>query len=392
MKSNLKMKKILLLLLPLIIICGCKSRTWFKISGHVEERTKDYIYLNRVNVNTLAFIDSAKIRKNGKFVFNAKTNDPDFFQVGYSDADFITILASPKENIKIDFHGKNLYQDYDISGSEGSEQVKILDSQLAEARIKLDSLKAQYNSASKEPGFDEKALLIETRFNDELKNIRKKNIEFIITHTRSMASLKALYQKIDDNTYVLYDPKDLQYLKIVSDSLGKYYPNSRHVQALSEDLKKELSQLYSQRIENMTDTLPEIKLDPVLQDINGKRIALSSLHGKVVLLTFWSVQSKECIAENLQLKEVYRTYNKKGFEIYQINLDTDEELWKREVSFDELPWINTREDDPSNPVNAKLFNIRTLPANYLFGRDGSIIGKDLHGRALQIKLNQLFVN
>lgn len=386
------MKRILILVLPIILIYGCKPRNSFKINGHVKERTKEYIYLNRVNVNTLAFVDSAKIRKNGKFVFKGKTWDPDFFQLGYSDADFITILASPKEKIRINFNGKYLYQDYEISGSEGSEQVKMLDKQLAEARLKLDSLKAEYNTVSKEPGFDKKAPLIETKFNDELKDIRKKNIEFIITHTKSMASLKALYQKIDDNTYVLYDPKDLQYLKIISDSLGKYYPNSRHVQALSEDLKKELSQLYSQRIENMTDTLPEVKLDPVLQDINGKRIALSSFRGKVVLLTFWSVQSKECIAENLQLKEVYRVYNKKGFEIYQINLDPDEDLWRREVRFDELPWINTREDDPSNPVNAKLFNVRALPANYLFGKDGSIIGRDLHGRALQIKLNQLFPN
>ena len=65
-----------------------------------------------------------------------------------------------------------------------------------------------------------------------------------------------------------------------------------------------------------------------------------------------------------------RTYNKKGFEIYQINLDEDEEAWKAEVRFDELPWISTREDDPCNPVNAMLFNVRTLPANYLFSSEG----------------------
>ena len=34
-----------------------------------------------------------------------------------------------------------------------------------------------------------------------------------------MASLKAVYQRIDENMYVLYEPHDLQYLKIVSDSL-----------------------------------------------------------------------------------------------------------------------------------------------------------------------------
>ena len=57
-----------------------------------------------------------------------------------------------------------------------------------------------------------------------------------------MASLKALYQRIDENTYVLYEPRDLQYLKIISDTLGRYYPNSKHVQALAEDLKNEMNQ------------------------------------------------------------------------------------------------------------------------------------------------------
>ena len=85
----------------------------------------------------------------------------------------------------------------------------------------------------------------------------------------------------------------------------------------------------------------------ILKNIDGKRIALSSLKGKYVLLTFWSFRSKECIAENLQLKEFYKLYNNKGFEIYQINLDENEADWKAAVKFDELPWISTREDDPA---------------------------------------------
>jgi peroxiredoxin len=54
-------------------------------------------------------------------------------------------------------------------------------------------------------------------------------------------------------------------------------------------------------------------------------VSLSSLKGKIVLLSFWSVRSKECIADNLQLKEIYKTFKEKGFEIYQINLDQNEE-------------------------------------------------------------------
>jgi len=384
------MKRSLIFLLPLLIAAGCQSKNTFTINGFVKEPAKKTVLLNRVNVNTLIFIDSSKIRNNGKFKFRIKADEPDFYQLGLSNKDFITILAEPGEKINLVFNGNSLSQDYTVTGSVGSDKIRMLDMRLTRTKMKLDSLRNIYETASKEPGFDEKGPLLENEFDKVLKDIRKKNIEFIISNTKSMASIKALYQRIDDNTYVLYDPRDLQYMKIISDSLRRYYPNSKNVKALNEDVKRELNQMYQRQFQNLASNSPEIKLDPNLEDINGNRIALSSLRGKVVLLTFWSVESKECVAENLQLKDVYKTYNKKGFEIYQINIDEDEEKWKREVKFDELPWINTREDDPQNLKNAVLYNVRVLPTNYLYDRDGNITGSNLHGKYLQIKLNQLF--
>jgi thiol-disulfide isomerase/thioredoxin len=384
------MKRSLIFLLSLLIVAGCQNKNTFTINGVVKEAKNRTLLLNKVNVNTLMFIDSSKISKNGKFKFKIEATEPDFFQLGFSNTDFITILAEPGEKINLVFKGNSLSQDYIVTGSEGSEKIRMLDMRLARTKMKLDSLRNIYEAASKEPGFDEKGPLIESEFDKILKEIRKKNIEFIISNTKSMASIKALYQRIDDNTYVLYDPRDLQYMKIISDSLGRYYPNSKNVQALAEDVKRELNQMYSRRFQDLASTSPETKLDPNLKDINGKRIALSSLRGKVVLLTFWSVESKDCIAENLQLKDIYKTYNKRGFEIYQINVDEDEGKWKREVKFDELPWINTREDDPKNPKNAVLYNVKVLPTNYLYDRDGNITGSNLHGKYLQIRLNQLF--
>lgn len=384
------MKRSLIFLLPLLIAAGCQNKNTFTINGVVKEAKNKTLLLNKVNVNTLMFIDSSKIRNNGKFKFKIEATEPDFYQLGFSNTDFITILAEPGERINLVFKGNSLSQDYTVTGSEGSEKIRMLDMRLARTKMKLDSLRNIYEAASKEPGFDEKGPLIESEFDKILKETRKKNIEFIISNTKSMASIKALYQRIDDNTYVLYDPRDLQYMKIISDSLGRYYPNSKNVQALAEDVKRELNQMYARQFQNLASSSPEIKLDPNLKDINGNRIALSSLRGKVVLLTFWSAESKDCIAENLQLKDIYKTYNKKGFEIYQINVDEDEGKWEREVKFDELPWINTREDDPKNPRNAMLYNVKALPTNYLYDRDGNITGSNLHGRYLKIKLNQLF--
>jgi hypothetical protein len=384
------MKRTFLLLLPILLLAGCQDKNTFTVKGVIRDPQKKAVALNRVDVNRLVLIDSSKISGNGSFKFRVKSTGPEFYQIGYSDSDFVTLLAEPGERIKVSFNGKTTSGDYTVTGSKGSEDVRMLDMRLADAKRKLDSLRVVYADASGKPGFDDKKSLLENEFNDILKELRKKNIEFIISNTRSMASLKAVYQRIDDNAYVLNEPRDLQYMKIISDSLGRYYPGSKNVKALAEDLKNELNQMYSNQIQSMASKSPVAKLDPNLKDITGKRIALSSLKGKVVLLTFWSVDSKECIAENLQLKDIYKTFSKKGFEIYQINVDESEQKWKDEVRFDELPWINTREDDPLSPANAILFNVRNLPANFLFDRDGTIIGSNLHGRSLQIRLNQLF--
>ena len=386
------MKRSLLLLLPLLLLAGCQNKNTFTVKGLISEPQKKAVALNRVDVNRLVLIDSSKISSNGSFKFKVKSSGPEFYQLGYSDSDFVTLLAGPGEKIKVSFNGKNMSGDYIITGSEGSENVRMLDMRLAVAKRKLDSLRVVYNDASGKPGFDEKKPLLENEFSDILNELRKKNIEFIISNTRSMASLKAVYQRIDDNTYVLFEPHDLQYMKIVSDSLGRYYPGSKNVKALAEDLKNELNQMYTSNIQSLANKYPEAKLDPDLKDVSGKRITLSSLRGKVVLLTFWSADSKDCIAENLQLRDIYKTFNKKGFEIYQINIDESEQKWKDEVRFDELPWISTREDDPLNLANALLFNVKTLPTNYLFDGNGKIIGSNLHGRSLLIKLNQIFNN
>jgi len=242
------MKRLLFLLTLAIFTAGCKDKDSFIIRGVIKGETKKYLLLNRVDVDTPVMIDSAKINKKGEFRFRVKASEADFYQVGLSSANFITILAEPGENVKLFFSNKNIFENYSVSGSSGSEKIQMLDNALFETKRKLDSLTVIYNQTSKEPGFDTKGPLIEAEFNNLIKEQRKKNIEFIINNTNSLASIKALYQRITPETYVLYNPHDLQYLKIVTDSLTRHYPNSKHVQALARDFNKEMNQLYADKI------------------------------------------------------------------------------------------------------------------------------------------------
>jgi len=378
--------------MSILLLTGCINRSVFIISGSLKPSGKEYLYISEVNIDKIVTIDSARINIKGKFRFRVKAEETDFYQVGYSSTDFVTLLATPGEKIELDFAGERLFEKYTVNGSKDSEQIQMLDLKLLNTKLKLDSIADLYKKSEQEPDFETKKSLYEEQYLNLIKEQRKFNIEFILKNITSLSAIKALYQKIDDQTYVLFETRDLQYLKIVSDSLKKYYPDSKHTKALVSDFTKEMNQFYVRQLEKMSASLPETRLDPDLMDINGKRVKLSSLRGIYVLLTFWSANSRECVAENLQLKEFYRIYNRKGFEIYQINLDEDESVWRAAVKFDELPWISTREDNPSDPKNARLYNVKSLPANYLYGPEGNIVATNLHGRSLQIKLNQLFNN
>jgi cytochrome oxidase Cu insertion factor (SCO1/SenC/PrrC family) len=383
-------RKLLVFTAVVIAFSGCSGRKQFRIEGTVDKSRNSYIYLRKVEVDTPVLTDSSKIRNNGNFSFRVTAEEPDFYQVGYSDSNFVTILAEPGERIRLSFPGIYLYDDYKVSGSPGTASLIMLDSALARTKSRIDSLSALYAGIVNEPGSATWQEEINNEYVRLLKEQRMYNIGFILKNLRSFASIKALYQRIDNNMYVLYDSRDLQFLKIVSDTLSHLYPGSKQVRALKRNFENELNQTNLRKINELTKNLPSTKLDADLKDMNGKRISLSSLKGKYVLLAFWSVASQDCLEENLRLKEYYKKYRNRGFEIYQVNLDTDEEAWKRGVKYDELPWISVREDDPLNPKTAILYNVRVLPANYLYDREGNIIGNNLHGRTLELRLSQLF--
>ena len=97
---------------------------------------------------------------------------------------------------------------------------------------------------------------------------------------------------VDDNTYVLYDYRDIQYMKIVSDTLSKYHPDSKQVKALRSNFNKELNALNMSRIGEITKNAREISLDPSLKDINGNRISLPPALGIIVKLTYVSFRPR----------------------------------------------------------------------------------------------------
>ncbi len=382
------MKRLALVLLAAASIAGCKNDNEVSIRGTAGDMKEGMIYLDQSDVDRSTVIDSTHL-KSGHFRFRREITGPEFFQVRTAGNQFISLLAMPGDNITIELGKSPLVMNYSVTGSPESEKIKDLDQHLYLTRRNLDSLRKVYSELSATDIAD-RGPALEKEYTDAVNAQRKYNIAFILDNISTMASIKALYQRIDDNTYVLYQPRDLQFLKIVSDSLSVKYPASRHVKALKENVASEMNRMYLDRMVSIASKNPATKPDPVLPDIKGKMVSLSSLRGKYVLVSFWTTTSEECLAQLPELRSLYSIYKRKGLEIYQVSLDTDRERWKSIVRFEELPWISVIEKDPQNPVYAISMGIRQLPANVLYDPQGNVINTNLFGRNLQIRMDQLF--
>jgi thiol-disulfide isomerase/thioredoxin len=126
----------------------------------------------------------------------------------------------------------------------------------------------------------------------------------------------------------------------------------------------------------------------VLPDPDGKSRDLWSLHGKYVLLHFWSAKDGSSQIINPVLAEIYQKYHSKGFEIFMVNVDTDREAWLEAIQHYNLYCINV--SDMKGCFQAVTsYNIQAVPANYLLGTKGEIIARDLKGPALNQVLGQI---
>jgi hypothetical protein len=356
-----------------------------KVSGKIIHAEKMVLHLDEVDVYESIPVDSALLSQTGKFSFVPKTKEAGFYQLRLSADKIIVLFPVPGEHIKIQADANNLSSSLTIDGSHGSEQITKLIRMLDDTRSLLDSVTVEYKQAQSDS--------IRIRLNKEYLDIherhRKNSIAYILTHYNSLTSLYALYQQYQPGSYVFYKATDMQFFRIVSDSLEKYYPGSRHVRALKAYTDNMINKYKSQVLMQSApagNSLPEL----ALPDMAGDTVYLSSFSGKYVLLSFWASYNTASVKQNLELKKIYNLYRNRGFEIVQVSFDNSTEDWKRAVRFDELPWVSVVDTRYPNSILAGNYNITSVPANYLIGKDNtSILAKDLSPAELRDKLQEL---
>lgn len=387
MHKKLKIVRKIIVLISLIpiLFVACKESGEFKISGRISNASGEYIYVDELKVSSTETIDSVKINQEGEFEITGNVTFPTFFLLKLNEKNFITLLVDSAEQVQVNGDAANFSRNYELTGSPGSVLVQELNKKLGRTKHILDSIRSMHLLFRKDADYP----ALKEKWDKEYHQVRQEQIDYSTNFVRenpfSMASVLALYQKFDNDNYVV---QDLNSLKIAASALNQFYPKSEHVQALYANTVKLMADERKFKMNQFIEEHGKNSPDIVLPNPDGQEVALSSLLGKYVLLHFWAAQDRGSRIMNPVLVEAYKKYKHKGLEIYQVSIDKNRYEWIDAIDKDGLSWANVGDMEGSmSAVNT--YNIKEVPSNYLLDPEGIIIAKNLKGPALDKTLSEL---
>lgn len=118
------------------------------------------------------------------------------------------------------------------------------------------------------------------------------------------------------------------------------------------------------------------KANFTLTDLSGKKVTLSELRGKVVLVNFWATWCPPCRKEMPDLDLIQTHFQSQGLVILSI---TDEQMFKVGSYLNGKGYHPRVLLDPDHKA-AKAFHINSLPQSFVFDRTGKLVAQSIDMR------------
>ncbi|MCH5334834.1 MAG: AhpC/TSA family protein [Alistipes sp.] len=373
------MKKYLVFAAVAAFVCSSCGSSKARVSGRFIGSDDKTVYLEQVTLFAQHTIDTATLDNAGAYRFDISdlSSTPSLYNIIYA-GERIPLFISGGDKIDVGSVG-SVIRNYTVEGSEESSLLRDFYRSYVEGVRNLDKIAS---SLPAEEGEVRRETL--RRYTDEYYRIKREQLRFIIENKDRMAAVYALYQRIPGDPNLFSGDGDIIYYRTVADAVAERYPDSPYVPALRNEIARMDARISLFR--NAEESrFPDIEMP----DMYGRKIRLSSLGGKVVLLDFWSAALGNSNALNAELKEIYERYAGEGFEIYQVSVDTSKPVWISAVQEQALPWISVCDFTGEASSAVGNYNVRKLPSNFLFDSEGNIVGKDLYGAQLEKELRKV---
>ncbi len=110
--------------------------------------------------------------------------------------------------------------------------------------------------------------------------------------------------------------------------------------------------------------------------LDGRKMTLAQLHGKVVLVNFWATSCPGCVGEMPELIETYNRYKDKGFEVVAVAMSYDPPSYV--ANFAKTRQLQFPVALDVDGEHARAFgDVQLTPTSFLIDKDGSVLEQTL---------------
>ncbi|MCG9880293.1 MAG: AhpC/TSA family protein [Bacteroidia bacterium] len=369
------LKYILIAFSIVLLFSACSSDKSEDIAGFVISGTISngsdikQVSIQELTTGGLIMIDTASLEAGGKFTLQGKLSEKTFCILRFQKGDIVLLVDSNSRlNLNID---AAKIENYQVENSPENQELKELFLLNSSFMAKSQAINERFASYSAENITPDIELSIKSAFDSLQQNHQSAVKEFVAKSKESLVPYFAVN--------FLLPEADANYLNEVDKKLYASFSESKYAIQLHQKLE---------RLNKIAEGA--VAPDIVLSDPYGKKVSLSELRGKIVLVDFWASWCGPCRMENPKNVELYNKYKKSGFEIFGVRLDDNRDAWIAAINKDKLLWPHGSDLLKWNSSVVSLYNISAIPYTVLVDKEGKILAKELRGKELEIKLKEIF--
>ena len=319
-----------------------------EVSGTLEGAADAPVVVKRFDIGQYQVLDTVRTDARGRYSYKAdvKAGEPDilcFFSEGRKIA---SLLVQQGDRIAV----SSGQEGYTVTGSEESLLLQQAEDKYVRFLTEMRLLGRQQ--------VDNPALGAE--LSRRYVAYYREACTFVMNHTHSLVTVPVLFQEMENGTPVFSQTTDAILFQAICDSLKTVYPDSRYVKTLQKEAERRQQALELQYRLKDAQEVGFVEID--LPGVDGKRVRLTGVDAKLVMLYFWSSTAADQKMFNLDtLLPLYEEYHGRGFEIFAVCLDTDKTAWATSVRAQHLPWINVCDIRGLQSPYIGLYGVKSLP-------------------------------
>ncbi len=375
------MKQFFYLFLTVISVTACAHKDGrFTVSGKIKNVSSGTLVLQKLSYQSADFktIDSSVIDKDGNYKLSGLDSQQNLYVLSYKNNPDV-ILINDTKDISIDFDPTGFHYP-DIKTSDATKQLYTFIKNFWQKDSVLAVTYQQLNVLNKNGSQDSATInQLQSNYTRQLHDLTSVITGFVKTSNNPAAVCFAL-----DKARAAIAPDALYAL--VQDASMRFPAHSGIA-----IFKSQLTQAMQSQQDNGASTalLNQPAPDLTMDDVNGKKVSISSFKGKYLLVDFWASWCGPCRHENPNVVAAYNKFKNKNFDILGVSLDEDKQAWIGAIKHDNLSWTQMSDLKQWNSEAINVYHFDGIPFNVLIDPSGKIIAESLRGSELEQKLGEV---